>query len=158
MESSNGSELEMITKKEKNRLRNIVYRLMSESESDDNSMVEECDGNTASSNASEERIERQSTHLSSLGKHTDYLLGGILQSSFIKLTLYWFSGTNVNDKEHPESEVAIKQEIGVDHIDSYTTQKRALLVFKMEQLKDELSRTKVTLTIHLQGNESKMNF
>lgn len=87
LESSDGSDLEMVAKKGKTYSGDTVYSLLSENESDDNSMLEEWDGSTASSNASEERIGWSSTYLSSLGRHNRYFLSGIWYNSFVKLML-----------------------------------------------------------------------
>ncbi|XP_076670956.1 transcription termination factor lodestar [Andrena cerasifolii] len=56
---------------------------------------------------------------------------------------------NVDGRSSSESEMAIsiaKQEIGVGNINPIIAQKRALLVCKMEQLQNELDKTKLLLT------------
>lgn len=53
--------------------------------------------------------------------------------------------------EENNSEAAIslaKQEIGVGNIDPLVAQKRALLVCKREQLRNQLSKTQVNLSVN----------
>lgn len=70
----------------------------------------------------------------------------MVREQFLSLTLRSFSDFNVDGRSSSESEMAIslaKQEIGVGNIDPMIAQKRALLVCKMEQLLNELGKTKV---------------
>ncbi|XP_025263627.1 transcription termination factor 2 isoform X2 [Camponotus floridanus] len=60
--------------------------------------------------------------------------------------------TDSNSERYSESEVALsiaKQEIGVGNIDPLVAQKRAVLICKLEQLKNQLTKTKLLLS---QGN------
>lgn len=65
---------------------------------------------------------------------------------FIIFMLNCFAESHTDEESSSQFETAIslaKQEIGVNNIDPVIAQKRALLVCKMEQLQNELSKTKV---------------